>query len=291
MSCMVILRCAPCCMFEAKRNPQPLWRASLRPCVSVAALAVLTAFACQYGRLARTPTLAELRHAIDRDPDDGGAQARLALALLDHDRTALLGYDRTAPPPADTLDEARRSFERAIMLQPQAADSHRAHRALLQATGRAEEALSAGSKVLELDISARSYMELAGAMLVATCSHACRARIERRQEAQGHEPRTSHSASYLEAAGMWRVMEAGRLYEQAARHDPSHSEARRLSRATAKLRKLDAYRVSTADELFELASCKPYLGRRLDGKTCTADGSPLRKKRNKLRGRSSENNI
>ena len=40
-------------MFEAKRNPQPLWRASLRPCVSVAALAVLTAFACQYGRLAR----------------------------------------------------------------------------------------------------------------------------------------------------------------------------------------------------------------------------------------------
>ena len=81
---------------------------------------------------------------------------------------------------------------------------------------------------------------------------------------------------------MWRVMEAGRTYEKAAALESSNAHAKEASEASKKLRNLDAFRVSSSAELFELAGCSVYEGRKLDGKRCpTESENPFQKKKKK----------
>ena len=71
---------------------------------------------------------------------------------------------------------------------------------------------------------------------------------------------------------MWRIMEAGRHYEAAAKLEPENPEAAELSKAGERLRNLDAFKVSSVKQLFELGECHHWEGVRLDGKTCPREG-------------------
>ena len=151
--------------------------------------------------------------------------------------------------------------------------------ALLLAEGQTEDALQPGSKALELDPSARTYMALARAHLAATCALACQARAEEQKTKAGlgPEPARGKDAGTLQAGAMWRVMEAGRNYEAAANAEPENEAAQEASLKSKPLRNLDAFRVSRTAELFELAECSVYEGKRLNGKRCprnTEDGMP-----------------
>ena len=79
---------------------------------------------------------------------------------------------------------------------------------------------------------------------------------------------------------MWRVMEAGRYYERASKYDIESDEARYAKVATAKLRNLNAHKVSSSKQLFELANCDQYEGVKIGGRRCPpADENPYEKKR------------
>ena len=73
---------------------------------------------------------------------------------------------------------------------------------------------------------------------------------------------------------MWRVMEAGRIYERAYKSAPTANRtwsALDCHFATGRLRTLNAFQVSTTQKLVALASCEMYEGVILGGKTCLAD--------------------
>jgi hypothetical protein len=80
---------------------------------------------------------------------------------------------------------------------------------------------------------------------------------------------------------MWRVMEAGRVYERAYKAAPTANatwNALDCHFATGRLRNLNAFQVSTTAKLFALANCDMYVGVRVDGKFCLEeDENPYEK--------------
>ena len=93
------------------------------------------------------------------------------------------------------------------------------------------------------------------------------------------------------AGGMWRIMEAGRVYERAYKAAPTANatwSALDSHFATGRLRNLNAFQVSTTEKLFSLGNCDLYVGVNVGGKTCLAeDDNPYekRQKKKKKRGR------
>mmetsp|Transcript_36929 Transcript_36929/g.73684 ORF Transcript_36929/g.73684 Transcript_36929/m.73684 type:complete len:107 (-) Transcript_36929:326-646(-) len=84
---------------------------------------------------------------------------------------------------------------------------------------------------------------------------------------------------------MWRIMEAGRVYERANFSAPTANNTWNASDAvfaTRQLRSLNAFQVSTTEKLFALASCDMYIGVKIGGRVCLSEeNNPFAKKKKK----------
>ena len=247
-----------------------------------------------------------LRRAILSSPNDGRLHAQLALSLLapvetvapNADDDSLHGGDFTLYHP--NVAEARRAMERALKSAPNLLETHLAHTAVLMAEGKGEDAIQPGRKAAELSPkSARGHIENARAHLLAACAQACQAREslraerkadkaagrlksaleereekareqqemkERREAGRGGPPMRDRGS--LRAGSMWRVMEAGRILQQAAKADPKDAYARRLARDSKRLTSLDAHQVSSTEDLMVYGECHYFYGQLLDGHAC-----------------------
>lgn len=196
------------------------------------------------------------------------------------------------PPRPERLAEGRKMAERAATLSPKSAAALWARMALLLAEGNPEDALEPAAKLLQVDSSWHAHEAVTHAYLAAGCSMACKAR--RYEQILRHAPEGAvHSeaeppareASSKRAAAMWRVMEAGRTAAKGASLAPADTQAAAWRDVTKALVQLDAFRVSTSDELFKLAGCTAYEGLKLDGKRCPAEGdNPYAKKKARPKG-------
>jgi hypothetical protein len=125
-----------------------------------------------------------------------------------------------------------------------------------------------------------AYHTLAQTHLAATCAKACHARklellAQHAVEGAVFAEDPIKAASSQRAGGMWRVMEAGRVYERAYKAAPSANatwNALDCHFATNRLRTLNAFQVSSTNKLFALANCDMYVGVRVEGKTCLDEG-------------------
>ena len=225
---------------------------------------------------------ARIRKRLEEDPENAESHATLATLLLES------GFG-SRPPKADRFSAGRARFDRANKLKAKKSSQLRAKLALQLAEGLVEDSLATGVALVEAAPSVRTHHMHARAYLAATCSKACQARHQ--EQLHKHAPEgavftpenePTKAASSHRAAGMWRVMEAGRTFEKAAALDTSNAHAKEASEASKKLRNLDAFRVSSSAELFELAGCSVYEGRKLDGKRCpTETENPYQKKKKK----------
>ena len=229
--------------------------------------------------------LAKIHAKIKSSPDDSGLHALNAFLLLES------GFG-ARPPSDEQLAEGKKAHEKALKLlgsAAQTADLVRSEFALGLAQGEAEASLAHGQQLVELDGSVASRAMWAKAYLAATCSKACAARHQEQLAkhapdgavfTRGKEPGTMASAH--RAAGMWRVMEAGKVLQAAAGAHPTHIWALAASRASARLRSLNTAKISSSAELFELAGCAAYEGVKLDGARCPKDGEDPYERKRKL---------
>ena len=92
-------------------------------------------------------------------------------------------------------------------------------------------------------------------------------------------------ASTERAGAMWRIMEAGRVYERANFSAPSANatwNATDAAFATRQLRSLNAFQVSSTEKLFALGNCDMYIGVKVGGRVCLSeDNNPYAKKKKK----------
>ena len=250
---------------------------------------------------------AYLRAALEARPNDGRLHAQLALALLapiesvapNTDDESLYGPDFTLYHP--NAAEARKALEKALSSAPDILETKLAHTAVLMTEGKGEDAIQPARRAAELSgSSAHGHIENARAHLLAGCAQACSARVSLREEkaaekkggkksaleAREEEGRkqqerqenskkgggangpTTWDRGSLRAGSMWRVMEAGRILQQAAKADPKDAYARRLARDSKRLTQLDAHQVSSTEALMIFGECKYFYGQELDGALC-----------------------
>jgi len=249
-------------------------------------------------------------------PEEVSLKAELAALVLES------GYG-SRQPDTDAVQEGR---ELADFVFRKAGDKSlvglRLQMLLLLAEGKAEDALLPASQLQQAmdgrqwadktedgwtkvgdpqsdDAEAiwAAYNTYAQALFAATCEKACAARkleLLAKHAVEGAvfkgDPEKQHSS--LRAAAMWRIMEAGRVYERAYKVAPTANatwNALDCHFATGRLRNLNAFQVSTTQKLFALGNCEPYEGVRLGGKVClAADDNPYemaRQRKKKARKR------
>ncbi len=224
------------------------------------------------------------------NPDDAAALAELAEVRLESGQGC-------RPPSEVELTVGREAVKRADVVARSAVDPLdarewsavlRAKLALKLAEGLAEDAIGVASDYVQAaPKSFGAYLAKAHALLAAACSRACAARHQ--EQLLAHAPdgavwgakHPSSEAGTLRAAAMWRVMEAGRTLEAAA-EAAAGEEAARAAEASRGLRELDAFKVSSTEQLWRLARCEMYEGVRLDGKRCPReDANPYAKSKKK----------
>ena len=218
------------------------------------------------------------------------------------DEDSLMGGQFTLHHP--NAPKAREALEKALKAAPQDLQTHMAHAAVLMAEGKGEDAIQPARRVAEGNPkSAAAHWVNARAHLLAGCAQACEAReslraekraekkagrksaLEEREEQakKQHEMKqmreerksgkdgpnpTFMDRGSLRAGSMWRVMEAGRIFQTAAQAEPEDEEARRLAKAALPLSKLDAFQVSTTEALIRYGECHHFFGQELDGHMC-----------------------
>jgi hypothetical protein len=137
-----------------------------------------------------------------------------------------------------------------------------------------------------------AYHVQAQAMVAAACEKACHARklellAQHAVEGAVFEKDPHKDADSARAGAMWRLMEAGRIYERANFSAPTANgtyDALDAVVATSRLRSLNAFQVSTTAKLFALGSCDMYIGVKVGGRVCLAeDANPYVKKRRRRR--------
>lgn len=244
-----------------------------------------------------------LREALDL-AEDATETTRLKAALA-----ALVlesGYS-SRPPDTDALEEGRQLIDSvATRLGERSSQLLKLRTLLLLAEGKAEAALGFASQLQEVIDGKRwegekkgkdqkfaqgiaetddaeaiwtAYNVQAQTLLAATCEKACRARtleLLSKHAAEGavFKEDPLKQASSERAGAMWRIMEAGRVYERAYKAAPTANStwsALDCHFATNRLRSLNAFQVSSTPKLFALASCDAYVGVKLGGKTCLAE--------------------
>ena len=244
--------------------------------------------------------VAILREALATRPTDGELNAKLALKLLapvDHmapnipDDSSIYSEGFTLGHPR--ADDARKAMEVALRVSPGLSSSHLAHQAVLMAEGRAEEAIQPGRKALDINPhSAHAYTELARSHLLAACAQGCQAReslrrekkeekksgrksaLEQREREAAENQRRQEAAQQgssrppldrggLRAGAMWRIMEAGRLLQQAAAADPGSAGTARRGKAGRKLAQLQGSKVLSTEEVMAHAQCQHFFGQEL----------------------------
>ena len=216
--------------------------------------------------------------------DDANIAGDLARVLLE-------SAQGSRPPSAEQLAEGRRMAELAAMRGGRKSSAARASKlALLLAEGQFEEALSVANDLLAVTHRWPSYASATYAYLAASCAKACKAR--RQEQLMQHAPEGTvfkeppeRAAGSERAAAMWRIMEAGRTAAKGAELEPENKEAQAWKHATRKLVELDAFRVSSSAELFELGGCEAFVGLKLDGTKCPPDGDNPYVKKGKGKGK------
>jgi hypothetical protein len=282
-----------------------MWRGWVASLAVVGASVALIA-ARERSELRDPSSPARLRAALRKAPDDGRIHARLALALLrptaaiapNTDDESLYGSDFTLHHPDAT--EARTAVDAALKATPRALETHLAETAVLMAEGRGEDAIQPGRRAVEAaPKTAHAQVELARAHLLAACAQGCAAReslrVEKRAEQKAGRRKTALEAreeegrrqqeakqkrehsdgrgelsdrGSLRAGAMWRIMEAGRILQQAAADEPANDEVRKLARDAKKLTKLDAHKVLSTEQVMAYAQCHYFFGQQLDGSPC-----------------------
>lgn len=229
--------------------------------------------------------LLDVRAKILVEPAEADLHAREAFILLES------GFG-SRPPSNEHMVAGEKALAKAQKLfgtAAKTADLMRAELALNLAKGETEAALPLGQELVELDGSVVSRAMWAKAWLAATCSKACAARHQEQLGKhapegavfpRGKEPGAMASAH--RAAGMYRVMEAGKVLLAAAGAHPTHAWAQAASKVSAKLRSLNTGKVSSSGELFDLAGCSRYEGVKLDGGRCPKDGEDPYERKRKL---------
>ena len=250
--------------------------------------------------------LPALRRAIAEQPGDGALNAQLALVLLqpvdtvapNTDEDSLYGPDFTLHHP--NVAESRQAMERALKLAPNLPETHLAHQAVLMAEGNGEEAIQPGRKAVELaPTSADAYIALARSHLLAACAQGCNARQSLRAEKKDEKKRGRKSPleareeeaaksqkrqelvksgqvekhkmndrGSLRAGAMWRVMEAGRLFQQGADAEPTSELARDLAGRSRQLTHLDGFKVLNTEQIIKFGQCHLFFGQEVDGSLC-----------------------
>ncbi len=237
------------------------------------------------------------------------------------------------PPDADAIKEGRElaEFVWSVLGEKTSVEGLRLRTLLMLAEGKPEEAISFASDLQQLidgrhwkeqlteadkkspskyeqkgealtddaEVVWEAYHFLAQTFLAATCEKACAARktemlSKYAVEGAVFKDDPSKTASNHRAGAMWRIMEAGRVYERAYQSAPTANasvlkldlgenathNALDCHFATGRLRNLNAFQVSTTAKLFSLGACEMYVGVKLDGKVCLAeDENPYEKKR------------
>jgi len=234
-----------------------------------------------------------LRQKLRLKPSNSSLHSKLALQLAYGGAAAqedsASAADQSLHHPFilnhERLDEMRAISAAALEMAPESTAALRAQMAVLMAEGRAEESLQPGMKAIRIDPNCvDANKELARAHLGAGCAQACQARTIFREEKKkpkydntpkpkeeergGGGGRPPRDIGSLRAGSMWRIMEAGRLYKQAAAIDPSDKELKELSQRTLSLRTANAHSVMNIAALLSAGQCDVFYGKELDGELC-----------------------
>jgi hypothetical protein len=265
-----------------------------------------------------TPQL-RLREALKELPK--GAPEKVPLYADLAELVLESGY-ASRPPDSDALEEGRRLVKFvAKKLGKGTSRVLKLEMLLLLAEGQAEDSLGPATK-LQLAVDGKQWegekkgydqkFELVGtpetddaeaiweayhvqaqALLAATCEKACHARklellAKHAVEGAVFKEDPMQAASTQRAGAMWRIMEAGRVYERANFSAPTANatfNALDVVVATRQIRNLNAFQVSTSEKLFALGNCDMYIGVKLGGRVCLSeDNNPYAKKKKKKKG-------
>lgn len=248
--------------------------------------------------------LGSTAHLLITAPVNGKQQALLALALLrpleslapNADNDSLYGSEFTLHHP--NVARARAAVDAALAAAPHMLETHQAETAVLMAEGKGEEAIQPGRRAVDAAPTpaqaAQEQIQLARAHLLASCAMSCSAReslraekraeekagrrksaLETREDEQRQQQEATTKGRKMDrstqrAGAMWRIMEAGRILQQAAASAPADQEVKRLARSSKSLVKLDANKVLNTEQIMVYAQCHFFFGQQVDGAMCDA---------------------